>query len=504
MTKNVLKWTMRILLRIVLAGFIIFVTILLVRAFDTRGLPDLQVWHTVKLSSEFKRSWQGSEITFEQYRDLEDTLFAELEEKVFSKTGSSQHNKLNRYAHSSPSCPDRFTQNWNRSFELVPKRIEGGVLLIHGLTDSPYSMKTLAEFFYKENFYVLALRMPGHGTVPAGLTDVSWKDWMAVLKIGVRHVKQKAGSNHPFYMAGYSNGGALSLLYTLESLENNVLARPDRVFLFSPAIGITKFAIMAQWLKLTAVVPYFEKSKWSSVSPEYDPFKYNSFPLNAAEQSRNLSIKVQKSTLGNQKRGTLSRLPPVITFQSAVDSTVIAGDVLRFHEKLSPNGHELIVFDTNQGALLRNLLKTSPLASLNESKTSDKRGYTLAIITNKNADSKEIIVRTQDENTNSFNEVPLNMRWPDGIYSLSHLAIPFPMDDPLYGTNPLKTQHNHIQLGNINIRGERNVLRIPEKDLMRLRCNPFWEYVKKRIEKAIIEGRQKETSGSVEHEQTKV
>ncbi|MHC5185172.1 MAG: hypothetical protein ACYSPI_13010, partial [Planctomycetota bacterium] len=53
---------------------------------------------------------------------------------------------------------------------------------------------------------------------------------------------------------------------------------------------------------------------------------------------------------------------------------------------------------------------------------------------------------------------------------------------------------SHIQLGDIYMRGERNVLRIPEKDLMRLRCNPFWEDVKNRIEEAIIEGRQKETS----------
>ena len=484
--RNFLKWTIRMLVRTVLAGFIIFVTILLVRAFDTRKMPDLQVWHEIELSNEFRRSFSGSEITFEQYRDLEDKLFAELDEKVLSEAGSSKQHKYNRYTRSSLSCPDRFSQNWNRSFELVPERIEGGILLIHGLTDSPYSMKDLAELFYKENFYVLAIRMPGHGTVPAGLTDVSWKDWMAALKIGVRHVKQKAGSNHPFYIAGYSNGGALSLLYTLESLGTDDVVSPDRVFLFSPAIGITKFAVMAQWLKLTSVVPYFEKSKWNSITPEYDPFKYNSFPLNAAEQSRNLSIKVQKSALDCQKKGTLSKLPPVMTFQSAVDSTVIAGDVVRFYEKLSLNGHELIIFDTNQRALIKSFLKTSPLASLNESGISDKRNYTLAIITNKNPDSKEIIVRTQDENTNSFNDTPLNLSWPDGIYSLSHLAIPFPMDDPLYGTKPLEPPHSHIQLGDIYMRGERNVLRIPEKDLMRLRCNPFWDYVKSCINKAVI------------------
>ena len=488
--RNVLKWTIRILLRTVLATLVVFVTILLVRAFDTRRMPDLQLWHTVKLSNEFERSVFGSDITFQQYTDLEEKLFAELDEKVFFEMGSSKQDKYNRYARSSLSCTDRFSQNWNRSFELVPDRIEGGILLIHGLTDSPYSMKDLAELFYKENFYVLALRMPGHGTVPAGLTDVSWKDWMAALEIGVARVRQKAGPDQMFYMAGYSNGGALSLLYTLQSLGSDDSVTPDRVFLFSPAIGITRFAVMAQWLKLTSVVPYFEKSEWSSMSPEYDPFKYNSFPLNAAQQSRNLSKQIHKSTVNCQKKGTLSKLPSIITFQSAVDSTVIARDVLRFYEKLSPNGHELVVFDTNQKALLQNFLKTSPLKSFNESTMPKKHGYTLSIITNKDVDSGEVIARTRNEDSSSFNDVPLNMRWPDGIYSLSHLAIPFPMDDPIYGIKSPDSPKSHIKLGDIYMRGERNVLHIPEKDLMRLRCNPFWEYVKKRIKATITKDKQ--------------
>ncbi|MHC4525982.1 MAG: alpha/beta hydrolase [Planctomycetota bacterium] len=354
-------------------------------------------------------------------------------------------------------------------------------------------MKYLAEVFYEANFYVLALRMPGHGTVPAALTDVSLKDWMAVVEMGVRHVKQKAETGQPFYIAGYSNGGGLSLLYTLESLESDDLVSPDRVFLFSPAIGITKFAAMARWLKMTSVVPYFEKSKWKSILPEYDPFKYNSFPLNAGELSYSLSRKIKKSILDHHAKGTLSKLPPVMTFQSAVDSTVIASDVLAFYEKLSPNGHELIVFDTNRSASLQDLMKTPPLKSFNESRTS-KTGYRLDIITNENPDSKQVVIKTKEESGSISNDVPLNMSWPDGIYSLSHLAILIPIDDPLYGTNPQKGPYSHIQLGNINTRGERNVLRISENDLMRLRCNPFWEYVKKRIEKAIIESRQKETS----------
>ncbi|MHC4907308.1 MAG: hypothetical protein ACYTBW_03480, partial [Planctomycetota bacterium] len=102
-------------------------------------------------------------------------------------------------------------------------------------------------------------------------------------------------------------------------------------------------------------------------------------------------------------------------------------------------------------------------ASLNESEASDKRNFTLAIITNKDADSKEIIARIQDENAATFNEVPLKMSWPDGIYSLSHLAIPFPMDDPLYGTDSVKPHSRHIQLGSINMRGERTCSEFPKK-----------------------------------------
>jgi alpha-beta hydrolase superfamily lysophospholipase len=50
------------------------------------------------------------------------------------------------------------------------------VLLLHGLTDSPYSMRALAELFAARGWYVVGLRLPGHGTAPAALTRVTWQD----------------------------------------------------------------------------------------------------------------------------------------------------------------------------------------------------------------------------------------------------------------------------------------------------------------------------------------
>ena len=43
-------------------------------------------------------------------------------------------------------------------------------LLIHGLTDSPYSMRALAGSLHARGFEVTVLRLPGHGTLPSMMT----------------------------------------------------------------------------------------------------------------------------------------------------------------------------------------------------------------------------------------------------------------------------------------------------------------------------------------------
>ena len=77
----------------------------------------------------------------------------------------------------------------NRTFELRPETVQGGALLLHGLTDGPYSVKPVAETLRKLGYYTLAPRMPGHGTAPAGLVSVEWQDWMSVVRLAARHVR---------------------------------------------------------------------------------------------------------------------------------------------------------------------------------------------------------------------------------------------------------------------------------------------------------------------------
>ena len=56
---------------------------------------------------------------------------------------------------------------------VVPPPVRGGALLLHGLTDAPYSMRAMAERLQAAGFVTLSLRMQGHGTVPGGLVGVT-------------------------------------------------------------------------------------------------------------------------------------------------------------------------------------------------------------------------------------------------------------------------------------------------------------------------------------------
>jgi hypothetical protein len=63
--------------------------------------------------------------------------------------------------------------------------------------------------------------------------------------------------------------------------------------------------------------------------------------------------------------------------------------------------------------------------------------------------------------------------------SLSHVALPITPDDPLYGQFA-QADGNIIFPGDLALRGERGLLKIPEDWLLRMRCNPFNSYLEKR------------------------
>lgn len=458
----------------------IFATILLVRGFDSRRMPDLKPWHKAKLP-EF-RAGSGAPGTLAEYLELEDRLFQSLETQVYDRVEAADQLPFNRFHQGSLSDPGRQPHNWNRTFELEPEQRRGAALLLHGLTDSPYSVRAVGEALRDQGFYVLGLRVPGHGTIPASLTTVRWADWLAAAELGYKHVRGIAGEGEPVFVGGYSTGGALALRMVLDAVEEGRDDLPDRLFLFSPAIGVTKAAAFANWHKVLSWIPFFEKLKWASIDAEFDPFKYNSFPKNAGDQVYLLTKSSKRKIGALADQGLLGKLPPMLAFQSLVDTTIVVKDLIELYGRLEPgSGSELVLFDTNRRERFRDLIKDRGTPLLQPLVESRELPYALTVVTNRGDRSAQAVARRKPPQSDFRPDEPLGARWPRQVYSLSHVAVPFPPYDPIYGAE----SEAALPLGRLHPRGEKSLLTVPISSLMRLRFNPFFDYMRERITGAI-------------------
>ena len=79
----------------------------------------------------------------------------------------------------------------------------------------------------------------------------------------------------------------------------------------------------------------------------------------------------------------------------------------------------------------------------------------------------------------------MGLFYPPGVFSLSHVALPFPLSDGLYGLEPNPDDDFGISLGTIAPRGERGVLIVSLDTLLRMSSNPFFPYLLERIEEGI-------------------
>ena len=254
------------------------------------GRADLNVWHLAKLDEEFNRR-SGVE-TFTEYMALEERLFRQLDQLVYEKVKPEQHLSINRYNRDSLSDPERWSPNWNRSFTLEAESPAAAVLLLHGMSDSPYSLRHLGGRLHAAGANVLGLRMPGHGTAPSGLLDITWQDMDAAVRIAMRHLAiQNEGL--PIYVIGYSTGAALAVNYALATLDDKTLPPIERIVLLSPAIGVASVAVLAVWQARLGRLLGLEKLAWNGILPEYDPFKYGSFAVNAGDVVYQLTSEIQ-------------------------------------------------------------------------------------------------------------------------------------------------------------------------------------------------------------------
>lgn len=450
-----------------------------------RSGPEPRVWHETALR-DFTAADADRIATLADYLELEDRLFAELQDRVHRRIEATDRTVFNRYNEGSRADPGIWPVNWNRSFHLQPAPADGAprgvALLLHGLTDSPYSLRSIGEHLAADGLEVVGLRLPGHGTAPSGLVTFRVEDMQAAVRMAMLDLGRRAGPDRPIYMVGYSNGAALAVDYTLTALEDQALPRPAGLVLISPAIGIARIAAVAQLRTGLSSVPGFERAAWQVIQAEFDPYKYNSFSFNAAGETHRLTRRVSSRVLELAKGGVVEGFPPVLVFLSTVDSTVRAEAVVdALLEHLAPGDHELVLFDVNRYSMAQQLLVDDPAPLTQRLLTMPQRPFGLTVITNLSMDTLQVKELRAPHGSDEQAVRPLELFWPRTVFSLSHVALPFPPDDPLYGLEPA-TVADHVQLGRIEVRGENGVLTLPTWVLTRQRSNPFHAYLVERLD----------------------
>jgi hypothetical protein len=252
------------------------------------------------------------------------------------------------------------------------------------------------------------------------------------------------------------------------------------MILISPAIGVSGVAALAVWQSRLSIIPGLEKLAWNSIGPEYDPYKYNSFAVNAGDQMYRLTQEIDKKLLKLNDSGKADEFPKTLALMSIVDATVSTQAVVtHLLDKVDNPGNELVLFDINRNESFMPFLKRDPIEDYRTLLKRSQLKFDLTLFTDESTNTDEIVAKKWFSSGESHTFEPTGEVWPSHVYSLSHVALPFPPTDSLYGSTPENS--NGLDIGLLETKGEKGLLNISASDILRLRYNPFYEGMQKQI-----------------------
>lgn len=265
----------------------------------------------------------------------------------------------------------------------------------------------------------------------------------------------------------------MAVEYSLSCDEHEDLPCPDALVLLSPAIAISSLAAASNWHSMFSWMPYYEKLKWLSILPEVDPFKFTSFPKRASWEIYKISQQTHRQL---QIPAEAAKLPPILTFQSVVDNTVSASAVLtNLYDRLESTGSELVVYDVNRNSTILHLMKQRPGNPSAYFESAAPMNFDVTILRNRSRSGRGINILTLEAGSTTATLDRTGYSWPEGFFSLAHIAIPFRPDDPVYGDGSTGTD-DRVVFGALAPRGELGVLRLDPAYFLRARYNPFYEF----------------------------
>lgn len=214
-------------------------------------------------------------------------------------------------------------------------KVENSIVLVHGLTDSPYYMKALGEFFHTElgyNVYLPLLQCHGLRD-PQGMESAQLEEWKRNVTFAI---SEASATQTRVSIGGLSTGGALSYLMAAKNTDVT-----GALYLFSAALDLADKGMIKSGdfkeaaLRSKHIVDLTERSlgllsRIGSIFSQSDDdgtsligknrYKYKSLDLDGAHQLARLIEETDRitATLSNDNRFAT----PVFIAHSEVDDTV--------------------------------------------------------------------------------------------------------------------------------------------------------------------------------------
>jgi len=212
------------------------------------------------------------------------------------------------------------------------------VLLIHGYSGSPFSMRPWAEHLAGEGYTVRLPRLPGHGTTWQEMNLTRWPDWFAAVDREFRSLRR---THRSVCVGGLSMGSALALRLA-EEYGPDVAA----LALVNPAVKIDHFLLPSLPL-LHRVIPSFPGIVDDIKKPGISELGYDRNPLSALH------------SLVSHLKDVVRDLPevtqPLHVFRSAEDHVVPATNTALLLSRVSSTDvTETVLHDSYHVATLDN------------------------------------------------------------------------------------------------------------------------------------------------------
>lgn len=218
----------------------------------------------------------------------------------------------------------------NSPFEMLPptsamSSTRKGILLVHGLADSPYSFVDIAPVLTNMGFVVRTILLQGHGSRPADLINADADDWRDLVAHHVALFKQDVDT---LYLGGFSTGANLVSSYAMgdDDIAGLMLFSPG----FKAGIGVDKFAPMVPMFTDWLYAPRLEG--------ETNYVRYMVTPSNGFAQFYDTSAEV----MFRFKQGRYNK--PVFIALSQADSVIDVNRVLSLFSKRISNPNSRLLW----------------------------------------------------------------------------------------------------------------------------------------------------------------